>query len=124
MQLTRDEWKRQVEIAAAHKHGENNAGWYVFRRYGAGPLGILVIVGMLGYGAYWVWHHLSLPATGDGPAGLPVLFWIALVALILGTAYAFRPTHRFRPMATTMIRAVVAGLLWLGFLTYAITVIL
>lgn len=124
MQLTRDEWKRHVEIAAAHKHGENNAGWYVFRRYGAGPLGVLAIAGTLGWGAYWLWNHISLPDVGNGPAGIPALFWVFLVALILGTGFAFRPTDRFRPMSSTLLRAVVTGLLWLGFVTYAVTVII
>lgn len=122
MQLTKNEWNRHAEIAAAHKHGENHVGWYLFRRYGAGPTAVLVVLGALALGARWLWTHARLP--GAGVAGIPVAFWVLLVALILGTGVAFRPARTVRPAAATLVRLVVVGLLWLGLITYAVTVII
>lgn len=122
--LTKDEWKKNVEIAAAHKHGEQNASFYVWRRRLAGPWGVVLAVVVFGLAVRWLADHVSLPDTGSGPSGLPVLFWILLTALLLGTGWSVRPTRAFRPAAALLIRAVVLGLLWLGFVTYAITVII
>jgi hypothetical protein len=122
--LTKDEWKKNVEIAAAHKHGEDNASFYVWRRRLAGPWGVVLAVVAFGLVVRWLTHHVHLPSASGGPAGLPVLFWILLVGLILGTGWSFRPARTIRPAATTLIRAFVIGLLWLGFVTYAITVII
>lgn len=122
MRLTNEEWDRHAAIAAAHKHGENHAGWYQFQRY-APQIGALVLVALLGGGAYWIWHHIKLPSTGSGPAGLPTLFWVFMVVLIGGTWYMFRPGRTIRPSAT-LARAVVLTLLWLGFVVYGVTVII
>lgn len=120
MNLTKDEWSRHAEIAAAHKFGEDHAGWYTFKRYGAAPVGIAALAGLVGWGVYWLWHHIGIPGGTQG--GLPIAFWIALTLLLIGSAYALRrPTVR---PAAMLVRAVVLSLLWLGFVVYGLTVIL
>lgn len=117
--LSKDDWMKTAEYQAARVYGEKYAGWFAFRRFLAGPLGILVIAGSLGLGAYWLWNHVGVPAT---PGRLSTAFWVLAVALVIGTFVAFRPTGKFRTAAALLVRGVVVGLLWLGFLTYAVTV--
>lgn len=121
--LTKDEWKKHAEIAAAHKHGENNVGFYVWRRRLAGPWGVVLAVVVFAGVVRWLWKNISLPDMGTGTGGLPIVFWVFMVALIIATGVAFRPARTFRTFSATMVRAAVIGLLWLGFITYAITVI-
>ncbi len=121
--ITKEEWNRRAELAAAAAHGEKYAGYYRFKRYAAGPLGIATGTGILGLGAYWTWNHVHLPSATAGPGHLPTAFWVFLVLLVVGTFIAFRP-GRFVPAAATLVRAVVFSLLWLGFVTYGAIVII
>jgi hypothetical protein len=123
MHLTKEEWNRQAERAAAASFGEKHAGYYTFKRYAAGPLGILGLAGLLIGGATWAWNHVHLPSAGTGPAHLPVLFWVFLIGLAIGTVVAFRP-GRIVPAAAVLMRAVVFSLLWLGVVTYGIVVLI
>jgi hypothetical protein len=120
--ITKDEWNRRAEFAAASKFGEDHAAWYIFKRYAAGPVGVVAAAGTLGLGGYWAWNHVHLPSAGLGPAHLPAVFWVFLVALALGTVITFRP-GRFVPAATALVRGVVFALLWLGFVTYGVVVL-
>lgn len=122
MLTTKEEWTRRAELSAAAAFGEKHAGLYTFKRYGAGPAGVAIAGGLLGLGGYWLWTHVHLPSAGTGPAHLPTLFWILLVGLVLGTAFVFRP-GRYLLAAPMLIRAVVTALLWLGFVTYGVVVL-
>lgn len=123
MNLTKEEWNRQAERAAAAKFGEDHAGWYTFKRYGLAPTSVLTGLGVVALGIRWVWTHLHLPAAAGGRGHFPALFWVFLAALIVGTAVAFRPRD-FTSAATQLVRAVVLGLLWLGFIVYGLTVVI
>lgn len=123
MRLTKEEWDRQAERSAAAKFGEDHAAWYTFKRYGLAPTAIGVGLIAVAVGVHWLWSHLRVPTIGAGRTGLPALFWILLAALVVGTVTAFRP-REFTPAATMLVRAFVTGLLWLGFVTYGITVII
>lgn len=117
--LSKEDWMRTAEYQAARVYGEKYAGMFMFRRFLVGPIGILTLVGTLGFGAYRLWNHVGIPAAG--PGHLPTAFWVLTVALGIGTFAAFRPTGRFRPAAVLLVRGVVLSLLWLGMATYAIT---
>jgi hypothetical protein len=116
--LSKDDWMKTAEYQAARVYGEKYARWFAFRRFAAGPLGILTLVGAFGFGAYWLWSHVSVPAT---PGRLPTAFWVLSAALVVGTFVAFRPSDKFRTAAGLLVRGVIVGLLWLGFITYAVT---
>ena len=120
--LTKYEWQRHAETAAAHKHGEDNAGFYIWRRRLAGPWGVAlgagVFVLMVRAGVFpalfrWLGHLVG---------GRTGACWIAFGALTLVTAIMFRPTKAVRPAATTLALCAVAFPLWIVFIFYAIHV--
>jgi hypothetical protein len=125
--LSKEEWNAVAERAAAADYGTRHARWLRFRRFGAGPAGILLVAGAVGLGVWWVFAHLIRPAFDHqwvrSDASLPIAFWLFAAVALIATIYAFRP--RIIPPAPSLrfLRAVVAGLIWLGLLTYAVTVL-
>jgi hypothetical protein len=117
--ITKDEWDRRAELAAAAKYGEKHVGWYTFKRYAAGPAGIAAAAGAVGLAAYWLFTHVHLPSATAGH--LPTAFWFFAIPLAIGTFIAFRPGRIF-PVAFTLV--VVLALLWLGLITYGLVVLI
>lgn len=125
--ITREEWKRTAEHAAAAKHGEKNYGWYAFRQYGAVPVGIAVAAGAVGLGAWWMWSNVIRPLFDHdtpGPAGgLPDAFWVITVIALVATLIAFRPGRKFAMLHVLLAKVAVTALVWLGLFGYAIAYI-
>lgn len=123
--LSKEEWRRAAELAAAAEDGRKHASWLRFKRFGAAPAGILVAVGAAGLGAWWMFAHVVSPLfSGSGPhvAGrLPIGFVLVSGVALIGTIAAFRVRY---PSAMFLIaRAIGAVFIWLGLLTYAVTVL-
>ncbi len=118
--LSKQVWRDEAERAAARKFGENNAGWFIARRFLAGPLGLLVLAGGLGWAAWWVWQRATA-AIGSGLSWDPPLVFGVLVAFLgVASMVAFRPRARVVPAHITILKLFVFGLLWLGVLAYAV----
>lgn len=117
--LTREEFKRHAEIAAAHKHGEDHKTYYVFRQYARGPLGAVSIALALALGLITLVRHVHLP---HAPAHVGLAYWLVVAGLAAGTWLAFR--IRVIMASTALARIVVAALLWLGVITYGVVTFL
>lgn len=114
--LTKDQWMKIAEASAASHYGEKYAGWFMFRRFMAGPVGIATGALVLSVTGYLALTHLHLPRmTGGGH--LPVAFWVVVVGLALVTAFTFRP-GRIVPAAAIIVRGALFALLWLGVASY------
>lgn len=125
MKLTKDEWDHHAAIAAAHKHGENHAGWYQFQRYGMVPTLVLVGAGAVGFIGYKLWHLAKAVLAGANPAaGTPAVFWVVAGILLVVTAVAYRPGRMpsFHP-AALIVKGAVFVLAWIGLAAYAVGVI-
>lgn len=120
---TKTQWREAAYRAAAAHYGEKYAPWYRLRLFGPGPLGVLVLVGAVAGGLYWLTKTVRVHA-GSGPAGLPSAFWAFVVLLALGTAWAFRPRRHIVPAFLMLVRLMIVALLWLGVATYAVTVLI
>lgn len=120
--LSKEEWNKTAERAAAAEYGAKHARWLRFKRFGAVPLSALVTAGALGLGAWWTFSHLLAPLfAGAGPdlsGHLPLGFLLVVLAAGVGTVAAFRVSV---PSASFLIaRAVLSVLVWLGLLAFAI----
>lgn len=113
--LTKDQWMKIAEAEAAASYGKKYAGFLMFRRFMAGPLGVVVGALVLGAALYFGATHLHAPKLSAGH--LPTVFWIVVVGLALVTFVVFRP-GRIVPAAATLVRAVVFAMLWLGVVAY------
>lgn len=119
MALTKTQWRDIAEAQAAAEYGKKYAGWFMFRRFLAGPVGVLVLAGAGGLGAYALWRHLPSVSSGSLSTG----FWVIVALLAIGTFVVFRP-GRFVPAALLVVRAVVVALLWLGVAVYGFVVLI
>jgi len=122
--LSKSEWRTEMQRSAARKIGENSAGWFFFVRFLAGPLSVLIAVGLAGFGAWWVWDQAVSALETNSVAQsspVPAAFWLAAALLAIGTAIAFRP--RIIPAAAhiTILKVAVFGLLWLGVIAYGVS---
>lgn len=116
--LSRQEWTQTADAAAARKFGEDHSTWFAIRRGFVPGLGLVVLAG-LGLGAWWLWHHISLPSMPHAGGGLPVAFWIVLAVAFAGTIALFRSTAA---PALFFVKLAVAGIVWLGLAGFAIAV--
>lgn len=119
--ISKEEWNRTAEHAAAASYGEEYRGWIMTKRVLAGPLGVVLLfaalVGALAWGAYWLWNRAAEAFTGtaDLPGGG---FWLAGGALLVVTLIAYRP-GAYPSIATLITKSaliVTCWLVWLGFL--------
>lgn len=117
--LTRSEFRKHAEIAAAHRYGEKHEAWLTFRQRMHGPLGAVSAALVLGLGALWLWHHVHLPSA---TAHVGLAYWLVVAGLALVTALVFR--IRVTLAATALVRIVVAVLLWLGVVSYGVFVVI
>jgi hypothetical protein len=115
--LDRQSWLKEADAAAARAYGEKHSGMFAWR-HGAGLVGLAVALIALGLGAYWVWHHVSVPhVSAPASHGIPTAFWVVLVIAMAGTVALFRSTA-----APTLFFAKLAGavLVWLGLAAFAV----
>src|SRR3982750_1441155 len=120
--ITRDEWNRAADLAAAAKYGQDHSGWLTFRRVYAVPTAVLAALATIGFGIFLLWtkvvHPLfsgaSLPS-GPGTAP-PVLAAVLLVA----TLVAFRPRAMPTMFHTAVIKVVVFGGAWLALIGWTV----
>lgn len=118
--LSKSEWRIEAERSAARKWGEENSGAFFFWRFLAGPLGVVILAGLVGLGAYWLVRRAGEALSGGPALSAPVGFWVAFTALAVGTAVAFRPRKAFTTFSFAVVRAVIVALLWLGLLAFGI----
>jgi hypothetical protein len=121
--ITKDEWHRTAEFAAAAKWGEEHKSWFVFRRFGLPVLAVVVPVGLVGFLLWKAWQALSGSFSGHGAATMPALFWIVGGALLVATIIAFRPRTAFVTFGALMVKVGVLLALWLGYVAYGIGMI-
>lgn len=120
--LSKNEWRTVAERAAAAKHGERNADWLHFKRFGAARLGVVVALGAVGLGARWLWLHLLGPLfsgeaiTGHVPAG----FWLVVAICLLLSILALRSRVLSLP-PFAIARGIVIAFLWLGLGAYLLS---
>ena len=97
---------------------------FAFVRFLAGPLGVTLALGALGYGAYWVWGQLAGIVSGTGaplPGGLPSLSLVAVGALLLiATIVVFRPGRPVDSAATLITKVALFAFAWLGMLAFTV----
>lgn len=120
--LSKEEWNAVAERAAAADYGTRHAGWLRFKRFGLAPTALLVIVGGLGLGAWWLFSHVAdlLSGTGYGGGHLPAVFWIAAAVTLTGTIAAFRLPAVSVGILVARLAAVLA---WIGLAVYGVTVL-
>ena len=122
--LSKEEWRKTAELAAAAEDGRRHASWLRFKRFGAVPTGILVGAGFLGLGAWWLFAHVVTPIFSGGIPSLgghlPGIFWVVAVGMVAGSVVAFR-----RPVVSVavLLARIVAVLAWIGLAVYAMTVL-
>lgn len=123
--LSKQEWNKAAELAAAAKYGTQHAAWLRFKRFGAGPTAVLAAAAALGLGAWWLFAHVFAPLfSGPGPTvtgHLPVGFWIVAGVFLVGTIAAFRVRLPSAPFL--LARTFVSLLVWLGMVAYAVGVL-
>lgn len=124
MRLTKDEWGRTAEHAAAARYGEKHMGFYVFRRFYALPLGLAVAAGTIGWGGYWLWNRAAELFSGGVSVHGTTALWVVAVLLLAGSIALLRPSFIPRTPSATLLRAGLVLLAWLGFLGYLIGSIL
>lgn len=121
MGLSRTEWRDVAEVEAARSYGKKYAGWFAFKRFGAGPLGIVVVVAALGLGARWVWTHVrSLLAGTDVAVSGGHTLAVAFIVLTLATFIAYRPGRSPSMPVALVVKLLVFGALWLGLFAFLI----
>jgi len=120
--LSKGEWKQEAERAAARKMGEDNAGWFFFRRFLAAPLAVVGLAAAVALGVRWLWSRatdavggFSAPDSSTSSAA-----WFVLGGLVIVTAVAFRPREMPTPAHILLLKLIVFGLAWLGTLAYLI----
>lgn len=122
--ITREQWNKAAQEAAAAKYGTDHAGWYTFRRVYAVPVAVLSALGAAGLAGYLLWHKVVRPMfSGSGPhvAGhLGLGFAMVAGALLVVTLVAFRPKAMPTIFHITVIKLFVVGSAWLGLIGYLI----
>lgn len=124
--ITREEWMRTAEHAAAAKFGERHSGWLTFRRIYAAPVAVLVALGAIGFGGYLLWAKVVRPVFGGGAhfsAGLPIAVPVLAVVLLLATVIVFRPKDSSSLFSVMLLKVFVIGSAWLGLLGWTIAYI-
>lgn len=120
--LTKSEWKQEAERAAARKMGEDNAGWFFFRRFLAAPLAVVAAAVALAAGVRWLWGRASAGLDGfsapDSSTSSAV--WFVLGTMVIITAVAFRPRQSPTPAHILLLKLALFGLAWLGTIAYLI----
>lgn len=119
MALTKDEWMRTAEYAAAAEWGKDHKGWFVFRRFGLPVLLVALPLGVIGFLGWRTWNAMAGAFSGHS-AGVPTAFWVIGTVLVLSTAIAFRPRAIPASTHSLMLKAVALLVLWLGFIAYGI----
>lgn len=118
--LSKEEWTRTAEHSAAAAYGEKHKEWYAFKRWGAAPLGVLIAVGAVGYGAFWLWERATGLLSGSGPSvDAPLGLFAAAAVLLLVTVIAFWPGRLPSTFPVLLAKLSILGVAWmlvLGFL--------
>lgn len=120
--LTREEWGRAAEKAAAEAHGRENKGFYAARHYAPYWIGVFLLAA-LGFGGWWLVDRLGRALHGgvhlSPPGHLSVLFFVATGILVLATIYAFRP-GRIDRLGVLAVKGLIVGAGWVFLAVYLI----
>jgi hypothetical protein len=119
MGMTRSEWWSVAEKSAAEHYGRKYASFFMFRRWMAGPLGVVLAAGAFGWGAWWVWTHAAAAFTRPG-AGLPSGVWVLAGAWLVVTVVAYRPGRGFAMPGFRIVKGFVVVAGWLTLAGYVI----
>lgn len=115
--LTWAEGDAIAEREAWRKLGAKNYKFYIYRRF-AGPVAVLALLALAGYGAHWVWGTVTgidIPSAGGFPSWAVVVF-LVLAALTVAAYRVAAPTT----FAAFAIRTAAVVLAWLGFIGFFI----
>lgn len=117
--LTRGEWVQHADTAAAQEWGRRHPNMFALRR-GIVPGGALIGLGMLGFGVYWLWHHIGGAFDRPSASGLPAAFWVIAAVAMIGSVVALRPRGGPTMMSVLIVKVFFVVLVWLGLIVYAI----
>jgi hypothetical protein len=120
--LSRAEWMHEADRSGALEWGRRHPNLSA-ARHGIVPVSLLILIGAAGWGAWWLWSHLtvpSMPEATDITPGLPSAFWVVAALVLVGTVFTFRPRSTPTPAHLLIVKVIVAGLVWLGLSTYAL----
>jgi hypothetical protein len=119
MALTKEQWDHAAEKAAAEAYGRDHKGWYTFKRYGAKPTAIGLVLAGIGFLGYKLWSAASNALTGD--VAMPSTGQILLfVALLFATLIAYRPGRALLSLPMMIVKAVVFVGAWLMLISMAL----
>lgn len=118
LRLSKDEWERAEQLAAAHKRGERRERYHTWRRFYAVPTSIAVALGAIGLGCWWVVKHVARAVAGGVPTGSPGGYWFFFGAALVLTvaAMSLKPTT----FSLAAGRAVALAAMWLGLIGYGL----
>lgn len=118
LRLSKEEWQRAEQLAAAHKRGERRERYHTWRRFYAVPTSIAVVLGAIGLGCWWVVKHVARAVTNGMPTGSLGGYWLFFGAALVLTvvAMSLKPTT----FSLAAGRAVVLAAMWLGLIGYGL----
>jgi hypothetical protein len=120
--ITRDEWNRAADFAAAAKYGQDHSGWLTFRRVYAVPTAVLAALGAIGFGAFLLWTKVVHPLFSGAslPAGPGTAAPVIAAVLLVVTLIAFRPRAMPTMFHIFVIKVIVLGGAWLALIGWTI----